>query len=107
MFHESVKNCEGCQIDDPSQKSHMGNSGCCREWADAAKEYWGPIKSTTSLPEALKLAEKVASEERSILATSRASPVVAYTTEEKKEFVVANKDMSRDKLLGICQKFHQ
>ena len=34
MFHVSVENCEGCQIDDPSQKSHMGVSFCCREWAD-------------------------------------------------------------------------
>ena len=24
MFHESVKNCEGCQIDDPSQKKSYG-----------------------------------------------------------------------------------
>ena len=51
MFHESVKNCEGCQIDDSSQKSHTGDSCCCQEWPDVVKEYWGPIKSTTTLPE--------------------------------------------------------
>ena len=85
----------------------MGDSSCCREWGDVVEEYWGPIKSTATLPEAPKLAEKVAGEVRTILAILRASPVVDYTEEEKKEFVVANKDMSRDKLLGICQKFHQ
>ena len=107
MFNKSVKNCEGCQIDDSSQKSHMGDSCCYREWQDVVKEYWGQIKSTTTLPEGMKLAEKVTREVRTILATSSASPVVDYTEEEKKEFVVANKGMSRDKLLGICQKFHQ
>ena len=107
MFNESVKNCEGCQIDDPSQKSHMGDSGCCREWADVVDEYWGAIKSSTTLPDVLKLAEKVAGEVNTILATSRASPVVDYSEEEKKKFVVDNKDVSRDKLLSICQKFHQ
>ena len=85
----------------------MGDSSCCQEWPAVVEEYWGPNKSITTLPEALKLAEKVAGEVRTILATLHASPVVDYTEEEKKEFVVANKDMSRDKLLGICQKFHQ
>ena len=107
MFNESVKNCEGCQIDDPSQKSHMGDSGCCREWADVVDEYWRAITSSTTLPDVLKLAEKVAGEVNTILATSRASPVVDYSEEEKKEFVVDNKDVSRDKLLSICQKFQQ
>ena len=85
----------------------MGDSGCCPEWADVVDEYWGPIKSSTTLPDVLKLAEKVAGEVNTILATLRASPVVDYSEEEKKEFVVANKDVSRDKLLSICQKFHQ
>ena len=60
MFHEPVKNCEGCQIDDPNQKV---------KWeilVDVVEEYWGPIKSTTTLPETLKLAENVAGEVRTI-----------------------------------------
>ena len=47
----------------------MGDSGYCQEWTDVVEEYWGPIKTITTLPQALKLVEKVAGEVLTYLAT--------------------------------------